>query len=177
MARGLLTRQEVTSCSSLPPPLPLHHAAGEAGASQDDAPGPGIPGRLKSQHPQIPQQEKTINQLLLDELLMIKALSSPQYCDSDASAFEESGLAAASPACGRALAQAGGSVEQGTAFSLHSKSPNSPVLPEGTDAAALPIHAAIPSHSQVSFLCQVMVYHSTSTFALQIPLLSRHLCK
>lgn len=77
MALGLLTRREVTSCSSLPPLLPLHHAAGEAGASQDDAPGPGIPGRLKSQHPQIPQQEKTINQLLLDGLLMIKALSSP----------------------------------------------------------------------------------------------------
>lgn len=77
VARGLLTRWEVTSCSSLPPPLPLHHAAGEVGAAPDDAPGPGIPGRLKSQHPQIPQQEKTINQLFLDGLLMIKALSSP----------------------------------------------------------------------------------------------------
>lgn len=107
----------VTSCSSLPPPLPLHHAAGEAGAPQDDAPGPGIPGRLKSQHPQIPQQEKTINQLFLDGLLMIKALSFPQHCDSDASAFRESSLAAASPACGRALAQTGGSVKQGTALS------------------------------------------------------------
>lgn len=101
MARGLLTR-EVTSCSRLPPPLPLHHAAAEAGASPDDAPGPGIPGRLKSQHPQIPQQEKTINQLFLDGLLMIKALSSPQHCDSDSSALRESGLAATSPACGRA---------------------------------------------------------------------------
>lgn len=87
----------------LPPPLPLHHAAGEADAPEVDAPGPGIPGRLKSQHPQIPQQEKTINQLFLDGLLMIKALSSPQHCDSDSSAFRESGLAATSPACGRSL--------------------------------------------------------------------------
>lgn len=93
MARGLLTRWEVTSCSSLPPLFPLHHAASEADAlleKHNDAPRPYIPGRLKSQHPQIPQQEKTINQLLLDGLLMIKATYFPQHCDSDTSAFRES---------------------------------------------------------------------------------------
>lgn len=168
----------VTSCSGLH--LRSHcitaAAAAEPRAPQHDAPGPGIPGRLKSQHPQIPQQEKTINQLFLDGLLMIKALCSPQRCDSDSSALRESGLAAASPAwqglgSSRWLSGAGDSIV------THPKSPNCPVLPERADTAALPIHAAIPSPSQVSFLCQVMVYRSTSTFALQIPLLSRHLCK
>ena len=93
MAHGLLTQWEVTSCSSLPSLFPLHHAAYKAGASleeHDDAPGPHIPGRLKSQHPQIPQQEKTINQLLSDGLSTIKAMYFPQHCDSDASAFRES---------------------------------------------------------------------------------------
>lgn len=133
MACGLLTRGEVTSCCSLPPPLPLHHAAAAAaGAARDDAPGPGIPGRLKSQHPQIPQQEKTINQLFLDGLLMIKAPSCPQHCDSDVSAFRES------PACGRALAGARGSGDRAQ-HSHPFQEPKQPCAPRGNSQGS-PAH-------------------------------------
>lgn len=82
VAHGLLTQWEVTSCLSLPPWSVASHCSCFAGDGAD-ASGPYIPGRLKSQHPQIPQQEKTIHQLLSDRLSMIKATHLPQHYDSD----------------------------------------------------------------------------------------------
>lgn len=58
VAHGLLTRREVTSCLSLPPRLIASPCSCFTGDGAD-APGPYIPDRLKSQHPQIPQHEKT----------------------------------------------------------------------------------------------------------------------
>lgn len=88
VACGLLTQWEVTSCLSLPPRFIASRCSCFAGDGAD-APGPYIPGRLKSQHLQIPQQEKTIHQLLSDRLSMIKATHLPQHYDSDSSASSQ----------------------------------------------------------------------------------------
>lgn len=60
---------------NFPPPLVLHHAARNQAFVErhSDTAGLCIPGRLKSQHPQIPQQGKTIIQLPVDWIEMIKA--------------------------------------------------------------------------------------------------------